>query len=220
MALCKEYLDPAVYAQQRRITVAGQVLGTYDGKVGEADYTYPLISCEETHVFPSAAAEPSARRYRCHRQEQSQRAGEPPARDRPCPCDPQHGWRCGSARGQMQKLPAGKFHRFLRASSRAIRADRNFFRSRDFPTQTDPESERPRFPKDGPSYMNQYCLSGTMHKNHRHSDRPAGVIMLLSFTVHWKAFEVGPVPFASKEISRSAPRRQISPKNRLRHAAH
>ena len=26
--------------------------------------------------------------------------------------------------------------------------------------------------------------------------------------VHWKAFEVGPVPFASKEISRSAPRRQ------------
>ena len=57
MVLCKEYLDPAVYAQQRRITVAGQVLGTYDGKVGEADYTYPLISCEETHVFPSAATE-------------------------------------------------------------------------------------------------------------------------------------------------------------------
>jgi outer membrane lipoprotein len=57
MALCKEYLDPAVYAQERRITVAGQVMGTYEGKVGEADYTYPLISCEETHVFPSATAE-------------------------------------------------------------------------------------------------------------------------------------------------------------------
>jgi outer membrane lipoprotein len=57
MALCNEYLDPAVYAQHRRITVAGQVMGTYEGKVGEADYTYPLISCEETHVFPSATAE-------------------------------------------------------------------------------------------------------------------------------------------------------------------
>lgn len=57
MALCKEYLDPAIYAQHRRITVAGQVMGTYEGKVGEADYTYPLISCEETHVFPSATTE-------------------------------------------------------------------------------------------------------------------------------------------------------------------
>jgi outer membrane lipoprotein len=57
MALCKEYLDPAVYAQQRRITVAGKVLGTYEGKVGEADYTYPLVSCEETHIFPSATAQ-------------------------------------------------------------------------------------------------------------------------------------------------------------------
>jgi outer membrane lipoprotein len=56
MALCNGYLDPAVYAQHRRVTIAGQVLGTYDGKVGEADYTYPLISCEETHIFPSATA--------------------------------------------------------------------------------------------------------------------------------------------------------------------
>jgi len=57
MAYCDKYLDPAVYAQDRRITIAGQVLGTYDGKVGEAEYTYPLISCEETHVFPSATTE-------------------------------------------------------------------------------------------------------------------------------------------------------------------
>src|SRR5215510_11876625 len=40
MAFCKEYLDPAIYAQQRRITVAGQVLGTFSGKVGEVDYPY------------------------------------------------------------------------------------------------------------------------------------------------------------------------------------
>jgi outer membrane lipoprotein len=57
MALCHEYLDPAVYAQQRRVTIAGQVMGAFEGKVGEAVYTYPLISCEEIHVFPSATAE-------------------------------------------------------------------------------------------------------------------------------------------------------------------
>jgi outer membrane lipoprotein len=61
MAFCQEYLDPAVYAPPRRITVAGQVLGAYMGKVGEVDYTYPLISCEETHLLPTAGAE--LRRY-------------------------------------------------------------------------------------------------------------------------------------------------------------
>ena len=57
MACCKEYLDPAIYAQHRRITVAGHVLGSFSGKVGEVDYTYPMISCEETHLFPTATAE-------------------------------------------------------------------------------------------------------------------------------------------------------------------
>jgi outer membrane lipoprotein len=57
MVFCKDYLDPAVYAPQRRITVAGQVLGSYTRKVGEVDYVYPLISCEETHLFPIAGAE-------------------------------------------------------------------------------------------------------------------------------------------------------------------
>ena len=57
MAFCNEYLDPAVYAPQRRITVAGRVLGSYVGKVGEVDYSYPLISCEETHLLPPASAE-------------------------------------------------------------------------------------------------------------------------------------------------------------------
>jgi outer membrane lipoprotein len=61
MAFCKEYLDPAVYAERRRITVGGQVLGSHTGKVGEVDYAYPVISCEETHLFPTATAE--LRRY-------------------------------------------------------------------------------------------------------------------------------------------------------------
>ncbi|HXH12751.1 MAG TPA: Slp family lipoprotein [Alphaproteobacteria bacterium] len=61
MAFCQEYLDPAVYAPRRRITVAGQVLGSHTGKVGEVDYLYPLISCQEVHLFPSASA--GVRRY-------------------------------------------------------------------------------------------------------------------------------------------------------------
>jgi outer membrane lipoprotein len=57
MAFCHEYLDPAVYAARRRITVAGQVLGSHTGKVGEVEYTYPLISCEEVHLVPGTNAE-------------------------------------------------------------------------------------------------------------------------------------------------------------------
>jgi outer membrane lipoprotein len=59
-ALCEQYLDPAVYAQGRNITVAGQVLGTRSGQVGEIDYTYPLISCLELHLWPEAVP---VRRY-------------------------------------------------------------------------------------------------------------------------------------------------------------
>jgi outer membrane lipoprotein len=57
MAFCNEYLDPAVYAPQRRMTVAGRVLGSYMGKVGEVDYIYPLISCDEIHLLPPANSE-------------------------------------------------------------------------------------------------------------------------------------------------------------------
>lgn len=56
MAMCPEYLDPAVYARGRRITIAGRVLGSYTGKVGEVEYIYPLISCEEVHLWPRAVA--------------------------------------------------------------------------------------------------------------------------------------------------------------------
>lgn len=52
MALCEDYLDPAVYASGRRITVAGRVLGSHTGKVGEVDYVYPLISCQEAYLWP------------------------------------------------------------------------------------------------------------------------------------------------------------------------
>jgi outer membrane lipoprotein len=60
MALCDDYLDPAVYAPGRRITVAGRVLGTYQGKVGEVDYLYPLISCQEKYLWAPVTTVPPA----------------------------------------------------------------------------------------------------------------------------------------------------------------
>ncbi|ETX08778.1 Slp family lipoprotein [Candidatus Entotheonella palauensis] len=57
IAQCDQYLDPAIYDQGRQITVAGKVLGSYAGQVGEADYLYPLISCAEMHLWPRLSHE-------------------------------------------------------------------------------------------------------------------------------------------------------------------
>lgn len=52
MADCEIYLDPAVYTTNRDITIAGRVLGAYEGQVDEATYLYPLISCQEIRLWP------------------------------------------------------------------------------------------------------------------------------------------------------------------------
>ncbi len=52
IAQCDAYLDPAVYDRGRQITIAGKVLGRYEGQVGEAEYLYPTISCIEMHLWP------------------------------------------------------------------------------------------------------------------------------------------------------------------------
>lgn len=61
MVLCDGYLDPAVYAQGREITVAGRVLGWRTGPVGELEYAYPLLSCLELHLWPRLV--PATPRY-------------------------------------------------------------------------------------------------------------------------------------------------------------
>lgn len=52
MVRCDTYLDPALYDRGRQVTVAGRVLGSFSGKVGDAQYVYPLISCIEIHLWP------------------------------------------------------------------------------------------------------------------------------------------------------------------------
>jgi len=46
------FLDPAIYRPQRKITVVGVVLGKEVRALGEIEYTYPIISKREIHIWP------------------------------------------------------------------------------------------------------------------------------------------------------------------------
>jgi outer membrane lipoprotein len=58
MMLCDTYLDPAIYAPGRKMTVAGRVLGSRLDKIDEAEYVYPLLSCLETRLWPQTSSDP------------------------------------------------------------------------------------------------------------------------------------------------------------------
>jgi len=47
-----QFLDPAVYAEGRRITVIGTVTGEEERKVGELSYRYPVVSVISIHLWP------------------------------------------------------------------------------------------------------------------------------------------------------------------------
>jgi outer membrane lipoprotein len=48
------FLDPASYAAGRQVTVVGKVSGTRTGRVGEADYVYPVVTATQLHLWPTA----------------------------------------------------------------------------------------------------------------------------------------------------------------------
>ena len=48
----KQFLDPAVYARDRRLTVVGTVIGGEDRKIGELPYLYPVIEAEHIKLWP------------------------------------------------------------------------------------------------------------------------------------------------------------------------
>lgn len=52
LALNTRYLDVAIYRQGRKVTVAGVIKGKKIQRLGEIDYTYPLISAKEIHLWP------------------------------------------------------------------------------------------------------------------------------------------------------------------------
>jgi outer membrane lipoprotein len=57
------YLDPASYAEGRLITVDGTVTGTVAGRVGETDYTYPVIYARQLTQWPGTRTSPGVRPY-------------------------------------------------------------------------------------------------------------------------------------------------------------
>ena len=52
------YVEPATFVSGRWISAIGVVAGKVEGKVGEADYTYPVMKAENTYLWPEYSAEP------------------------------------------------------------------------------------------------------------------------------------------------------------------
>jgi outer membrane lipoprotein len=57
IAKTPKYLDPEIYKQGRRITVAGEIIGKEIRPLGKTEYTYPVIMIKEIHLW---------RRYRVY----------------------------------------------------------------------------------------------------------------------------------------------------------
>jgi outer membrane lipoprotein len=52
LALNPSYLDVAIYSQGRKVTVGGAVQGKKIQRLGEIEYSYPLIRVKEIHLWP------------------------------------------------------------------------------------------------------------------------------------------------------------------------
>ncbi|HEB57761.1 MAG TPA: hypothetical protein ENJ01_00880 [Gammaproteobacteria bacterium] len=46
------FLDPAKYASGRQLTVVGRLITPLHGRIGERDYTYPVVLPEQLHLWP------------------------------------------------------------------------------------------------------------------------------------------------------------------------
>ena len=53
----KRFMDDALFAKGRTITVAGEVMGSRRMPLGEIEYTYPLITSKEIHLWPERSTD-------------------------------------------------------------------------------------------------------------------------------------------------------------------
>ena len=51
LVFSSEMLDPEIFRQGRRVTVAAMVEGERMGRIGEADYLYPYLTALEIHLW-------------------------------------------------------------------------------------------------------------------------------------------------------------------------
>lgn len=54
IAEIKGFLDPAIYAVGRNFTVVGTLAATMQGKLGEMNYTYPVVETDSYYLWPLA----------------------------------------------------------------------------------------------------------------------------------------------------------------------
>lgn len=52
------FYDPAIYAEDREVTVVGTVEGFVDGQVGERPYRFPKVRTEIVHLWPKREPRP------------------------------------------------------------------------------------------------------------------------------------------------------------------
>src|SRR5687768_15656576 len=60
------YLETADYAPGRQVTVVGVVTETRSGKVGEAPYTYPVVTATRLHLWPRETQQQQTSEPRFH----------------------------------------------------------------------------------------------------------------------------------------------------------
>ena len=53
LARCEGFLDSAVYAKGREVTVAGEVQGREVRQIDQVQYPYPVVSCKKIHLWPN-----------------------------------------------------------------------------------------------------------------------------------------------------------------------
>lgn len=58
------YLETAVYAPGRRITVRGHVEGTEAGRIGDAEYVFPVLDSQALELWPEQRAGENGSRVR------------------------------------------------------------------------------------------------------------------------------------------------------------
>jgi outer membrane lipoprotein len=55
LAMYPGYLETADYTQGRLITIKGTLSGTQLGKIGESEYTYPVVNIQQKYLWPKGS---------------------------------------------------------------------------------------------------------------------------------------------------------------------
>lgn len=66
IAVIEGFVDPAVYAENRLLTVVGRLQEPVTRKIGEYSYRFPVVRAESHYLWPRAPDVPAGRHYWPH----------------------------------------------------------------------------------------------------------------------------------------------------------